>query len=437
MKILGESVRTLHFTTIGEVIKKYREQGNLSISQLAKISGVAKGVIAKIENGDTKRPELKTIMPIARTLGIPIPEIIEHHMKIDERPDVLFELIHEAIQLGNIPLVTKVALRFLQTPYEESHILMERLYRFVGTLADKSYQQPLYDVIIKYAREHGMQRFLARGLLQKFLIDIHDLKKLEESFRLGEEALHYIDFLDQEERVTLYYQMAFQAHDMKKYEKCIELGKLGHAEDPTANETKERIALAICNSFYRLNHISALDEHLTMYEKLGYRFIAERVKYYRAVVLAKKEQYEQAIPLLYECVEESTKNNRLARVNFLFELLLKVNDVASIQNILSQEDTNTAFDFTTPYRFSELGRYFKQKGAFLVSKGSFDEGMEAYLQGMEYFAKINARKDIMECSEAIYTFHYDLGKEIKLDLLGKLRKVFNRVNQSDKGVENH
>lgn len=433
---MEESVSTLQFTTIGDVIKKYREQSNLSISQLAKVSGVAKGVIAKVENGDTKRPELKTILPVAKTLGIPIAEIIEHYIEVDERPDVLFELINEAIQLSNIPLVTKVALRFLQTSYEESHILMERLYNFVCTLADKSFQLPLYDVIIKYARERGMQRYLARGLMQKFLIEMHDLKKLEESFRLGEEALHYTDFLDQEERVNFYYQMAFQAHDMKKYEKCIELGKMGHAEDTTSDETKERIALAICNSFYRLNNISALDEHLRMYEELGYNFIIERAKYYHAVVLAKKEQYEQAIPLLYECVEESTNNNRLARVNFLFEILLKIKDTTSIRKILNQEDKNTAFDFTTPYRFSELGRYFKQKGTFLASNGSFDEGIESYLKGMGYFAKINARKDIMECSEDIYTFHYEIGKDIKMELLGKLKEVYNSVNKSDKGDEN-
>lgn len=434
---MGESVSTLQFTTIGDVIKKYREQSNQSISQLAKVSGVSKGVISKVESGETKRPELKTIMPLAKTLGIPIAEIIEHYIEIDERPDVLLELIHEAIQLTNIPLVTKVALRFLHTSYEESHVLIERLYNFVVSLTDKSYQLPLYDVIIKYARERGMQRFLARGLMQKFLLQMHDLEKLEESFRLGEEALHYTDFLDQEERVNLYYQMAFQAHDLKKYEKCIEFGKMGHAEDMTVNETKERIALAICNSFYRLGNIPALDEHLRMYEELGYSFILERAKYYHAVILSKKGQYDQAIPLLYECVEEATNNNRLARVNFLLEVLLKTNDVASIHEILNQEDKNTAFDFTTPYSFSELGRYFKQKGAFLVSNGSFDEGIEAYLQGMSYFAKINARKDIMECSENIFTFHYELGREIKLELLGKLKEVYNIINKSDKGVENN
>ncbi|QQE74401.1 helix-turn-helix transcriptional regulator [Brevibacillus composti] len=426
---MGESVSTLQFTTIGDVIKKYREQSNQSISLLAKVSGVSKGVISKVESGETKRPELKTIMPIAKTLGIPIAEIIEHYIEIDERPDVLLELIHEAIQLTNIPLVTKVALRFLQTSYEESHVLIERLYNFVVSLTDKSYQLPLYDVIIKYARERGMQRFLARGLMQKFLLQMHDLEKLEESFRLGEEALHYTDFLDQEERVNLYYQMAFQAHDLKKYEKCIEFGKMGHAEDTTNNETKERVAWAICNSYFRMNNILGLEEHLRMYEELGYRFVIERLKYYKAIILSNKEQYDEAIPLLRECVSEATKINRLHRVNILMETLLKINATDAIRELIEHEENNFVYDFTTPYNFSELGRYFRQKAAFYINQGSFDDGVEAYLQSMHYFAKINSRKDIMECSEEILTLYHEQGKDIKLDLLGRIKEVYNNVNK--------
>ena len=394
---MGERISTLlQFTTIGEIIKKYRENRSLTISKLADLSGVSKGAISKIERGETERPEFNTITRIAKILEMPMGELIEHYVEIDKRPEVLFELINEAIQLSSISLVTKVALRFLQTPYEESHILMERLYDLVGSLTDKSFHMPLYDVIIKYARERGIQRFLAKGLMQKFLIEMLDLKRLEESFQIGEEVLHYVDFLDREERIHFYYQMAFQAHDMKKYEKCIEFGKMGHAEDPTVNEIKERVALAICNSYYRMDNITVLDEHLRMYEKLGYRFVIDRLKYYRAIILSKNGQYDKAIPLLYECVEEATKINRLHRVNILLETLIKINDADAIQQILEREEKNFAFDFTSPYNFSELGRYFRQKATFQVTQGAFDDGIEAYLQSTKFFAKINAWKDIVE-----------------------------------------
>lgn len=67
---MGDSVGVLHYTTIGDMIKRYREREQLTITQLANLSGVHKGVISKIELGDTKRPELRTIKPIANVLGI-------------------------------------------------------------------------------------------------------------------------------------------------------------------------------------------------------------------------------------------------------------------------------------------------------------------------------------------------------------------------------
>ncbi|MGC5323954.1 helix-turn-helix domain-containing protein [Brevibacillus sp. SYSU BS000544] len=398
------------------------------MSELSRMSGVSKGVISKIENSETKRPEFKTILSLAKALHIPFEQIIEYYIIVEQRPDVLKEILMESIQLSNMPLACKVALHFLQTHYEDSETLMEKLHRFVGDLSDNNSKLPLYEVIIKYARERGMQRFYAKGLLQKFLIEMQDLKRLEESFRLGEEVLHYVDFLNQEERIHFYYQMAFQAHDLKKYEKCIELGKMGHAEDLTSNEMKERVAWAICNSYYRMDDIVGLEEHLKMYEVLEYQFVIERLKYYRAIILSRNGLFDEAIPLLKECVQEASKNNRLHRVNILLEILILIKDIDAVLKIFKQEEKNFAFDFTTPYNFTELGKYYKHKGVFLVSNDCFDEGIEAYLQSMTYFSKINAREEIMLCSEEIYTLHIKKRKEIKLDLLERLKNVYNNVN---------
>ncbi|WP_083989774.1 helix-turn-helix domain-containing protein [Brevibacillus sp. WF146] len=41
------------------------------MTQLANLAGIHKAVISKIENGDTKRPEWKTIKAIASILDIP------------------------------------------------------------------------------------------------------------------------------------------------------------------------------------------------------------------------------------------------------------------------------------------------------------------------------------------------------------------------------
>lgn len=93
--VVKESVHTLEFATIGDVLKKYRKQSNLSISQLARLTGVHKGVIAKIENGSTRRPGLKITMPLAKVLNIPTDKIVELYIEIDKRPEVLFGLLRQ------------------------------------------------------------------------------------------------------------------------------------------------------------------------------------------------------------------------------------------------------------------------------------------------------------------------------------------------------
>lgn len=420
---------TLLYSTMGELIQKYRNNSDLTISELARRCSINKSVISKIEQGETRRPEMKTMLPIAKVLEIPITEILEYYVDVEQRPDVLLDLIKEVIELNDLRLTTKSALRFLQSAHEESYLLLERLFSFTGTLTDNRFQLPLYDVIIKYAREHGIQTYLAKGLLQMYLIERQDLKHLEESFRVGEEILHYVNFLSTNELITFYYIMSLHAHNIKNYQASIELGKLGHAIDSTDNELKEQVALAICNSYYRMNDITGLEQHLNMYVELGYQFIAERENYYRAVILTKNGHHHEAIPLLKECVENS-KNQRLHRVNFLLETLLKINDTYSSQQILDQEEKNFAFDFINPDNFSELGAYYKIKGSFLITQNRFNEGIEAYLMGMNFFGKINDREGIMECSEAIYTFYLEQGKDINLELLGGIKEVYNNVNSS-------
>ncbi|WP_426983969.1 helix-turn-helix domain-containing protein [Brevibacillus borstelensis] len=392
---MKESVHTLEFATIGDVLKKYRKQSNLSISQLARLTGVHKGVIAKIENGSTRRPGLKITMPLAKVLNIPTDKIVELYIEIDKRPEVLFGLLNEAIRLFNVPLAARVAQRILETPYEESYSLMERLYNFVSSLSDLRFQLPLYHVIIKYARERGMQRFLAKGLLNKYLIERDDFNRLEETYYTGEEILHYVDFLSNEEKVTIYYKMAFHAHAMKKYEKCIEFGKMGHAADLTHNELKERVALAICNSYMFLGDCRALEQHLDLFEKLDYRFIIERIKFFRGTVYSRTGKYEEAIPLLRGCLVETTEVNRIFRLTELFDALCKVSDLNSIKSFLEEEEKKIQIFDNDPYQYSELGRFYKLKGNYFMTNGLIDEGMEAYMQSIYYFEKIGALKLIM------------------------------------------
>ncbi|WP_338107487.1 hypothetical protein [Brevibacillus laterosporus] len=54
--------------------------------------------------------------------------------------------------------------------------------------------------------------------------------------------------------------------------------------------------------------------------------------------------------------------------------------------------------------------------------------MEAYVKGMNYYSNISDRSGIMECSEMIYGYLCERGKEMNLGLLKKMKKVYNIVN---------
>jgi transcriptional regulator with XRE-family HTH domain len=429
---MGGNGSVLLYTTIGELIKKYRGQASLSITQLANVAGIHKTVISKIENGDTRRPEWKTLKAIAGVLKIPPHQIVEHYVELEQRPDALLELLLEAIELADMRVVSRVALTFLESPREETYTLLERLYHFAGTVTNAEVKLTLYHLIVKYSRERGVPPYIAKGLLQAYLIERNDLKRLDETFYKGEEILHYINFLTREERVTFYYRMALHAHNSKKYHKCIELGKRGHAEDITRNELRERVALAICNSYYFLGDYKSLEEHLDMYEKLNYKFIIERIKYFRAIILLRRGSYHLSIPLLKECVEEVTEQKRLPRINMLLEALFKINDLDGISKIInSGEPKFLSKENNDPNYFYELGRYYRYKGAFLVKSGFFDEGMEAFVDSILHFGKISDYKNMLQCLDYMYTFHDKNGKMMKKELLRKVKEVYNTINKDN------
>ncbi|MGG3871459.1 helix-turn-helix domain-containing protein [Brevibacillus laterosporus] len=59
---------SLTFTTLGELIKRKRVEIGISLSEVSRMTGISKGVISKIESGETKSPELRTLKPIRRCI---------------------------------------------------------------------------------------------------------------------------------------------------------------------------------------------------------------------------------------------------------------------------------------------------------------------------------------------------------------------------------
>jgi len=424
---MPQAANALLYTTIGDLIRQYREQANLTISQLGQLTGIHKGVISKIENGDTKRPELKTIKSLSHVLEIPYAEIVEHYIEVEQRTEALRDLLLEAIAFANKPLITKVALKFLESPQEESDTALERLHHLAADVESTDIKLLLYNLIITYSRQRGIQRFLAKGLLQKYLIERMDLKRLEDSYRIGEEILHYLDFLSREEKIIYYFRMALHAHNIKKYIQCTELTQAGLALHPPDTELKARAYLAMINSYYFLEDYQAVESHLEIFRQFNYDFVPEAAKLTLALVKARKKEYHLAVGMLEDCLHEISEHSRIHVVNELLDTYFHLGNMTAITKLLELEVSLLSLEPKTPYQFLAIGRYFQLKGKFLCHTGNFDEGVESYVRSFESYGQVSAFQEIAQCMYDVLTQFSEHAIEINLYYVRKLKMVYNTI----------
>ncbi|GAC42102.1 helix-turn-helix domain-containing protein [Paenibacillus popilliae] len=180
--------------TIGELIQDTRRSLDIALTQLSKMSGVPKGTISKIENGDVKRPEFETVRPLAMALNIPLDTLIDYDIEIETRSESLRCILQTTIQqCQHVELIRKVATKFLESPNEDSLDVTEKLYRTITSVENTSIKLLLYDLIIDYSRSHGIMPYIAQGMYQRYLIERNDFSRLKEAYHLGKNVPDYVD----------------------------------------------------------------------------------------------------------------------------------------------------------------------------------------------------------------------------------------------------
>ena len=63
--------------SIGENIRKFRQQKEVSQDRLSKLADVAFHTIVKIESGETPNPTIETVKKIAHALGVSIDDLMK------------------------------------------------------------------------------------------------------------------------------------------------------------------------------------------------------------------------------------------------------------------------------------------------------------------------------------------------------------------------
>lgn len=74
---------------VGQRIKRFREQSNLTLTELSRLSGVPANTISNIEHGQ-ENPSYSRIFAISKGLGLPVSFVVQ----IDD--GALHEIIHES-----------------------------------------------------------------------------------------------------------------------------------------------------------------------------------------------------------------------------------------------------------------------------------------------------------------------------------------------------
>ncbi|MEC0208685.1 helix-turn-helix transcriptional regulator [Paenibacillus ehimensis] len=412
--------------TIGDFIFQLRIEKNLTYSELEELTGINKSVLHRIERGETKHPEFKTVKTIASALKIPYQEIIECYLEDENRIDTLFEILNEIMNCeGNFSLVQKVALRLLQSPGKETEESLQRLFNFAANVKEDSLKVALYEVIIEYSRGHGVMVFLAKGLLQKYLIERLDFKRLEQTYQEGQEILYYTDFLSREEKITFYFRMGLHAHNTKKYTDCIKHCITGINLEDRETELKARAYLAMINSYSQLKHYDLVETCLDVFERFEYDFVAEAAKITRAITKARKKEYDIAIPLLRSYMNELSNKYKISIATELIEIYLQTKDIKSIAELLEKEREFLPDNPEGPHTCSVIGLYYRQKGAYQLEIGMVYEGIQSFVLGMHAFGKINGTKERDECMNQIFTYFLNANTQFDLQYVSMLKEVYN------------
>jgi transcriptional regulator with XRE-family HTH domain len=103
--------------TIGARVKRFREEANLTPTELAGQAGIAKSYLSALESGDThsRRPSGETMYSLAKVLGVAMSDLLGRpvlHKAKSERPRSLIEFATEnSIPESDIEMLASIRFR--------------------------------------------------------------------------------------------------------------------------------------------------------------------------------------------------------------------------------------------------------------------------------------------------------------------------------------
>ena len=416
---------------IGELLLAYRQRENISLSELAERTGISKTALYRMESGATKRPGFAQWKKIASALNIPDVDIIAVYLSTTERPTSIQVLLNEAIALSSQALVRKAAQKLLDSAKLDTFLALDHLHQLEKEIEDPSTKLTLHEVMIDYTRKRGIPFYLGKSLYARYLLERNNFSRFEETFQRGKELLHYIDLLQPLERIDYYYRMGVHAYILDYYGESIELCGKALMEDRTNDSRQKASALiSVVNAYLRLGYLILAEQYLEMYEKSEYADF--RKKHLRALLHAKKGEYEQAIVLYNECLHEAKPSERITIASDLLDVYFETEQNGAIQELIATENSFLSLD-SHPNRIKHAARYYKRKGMCLISMGQADAGIDSLTQSIAFYRQIGAAAKMIEGFGTIFKYHLANRKNISFETVENLVKICHNSIEKELG----
>ncbi|MCY9528136.1 helix-turn-helix domain-containing protein [Paenibacillus alvei] len=422
--------------SIGELIHSYRRNSGMTLAQLSETSGVHKGTISKIENEDVKRPEYTTLRPLVEALRIPLDTVVELYISVDKRAEMRLHILQDVIQhSGSAELARTVGAKFLESPSDDSHSLVERLYSFTASVERKDIRLALYQLIVDYSRDHGIMPFLAKGLLQVYLIERDDFTRMRAVYNGRKYIVEYAHFLSCEDRIILYYKLGIHAFNLFLYRESIDLC-LHVLQEADADNWYYINALGILrDSYFYLEDYDKSEYYSIQYEKYDYPHIKANSVLMGAMLNANIGNSSVAITQLTSFLESCNQDDAPLAINQLIRLYLRDNRFDEIEKLLAYPICPHTISMNNPNIISQLAEYYYHRAEYFIAVEDLGKGVSDFLESALYYSKINDTEHEKECMNQIVHSHLQQNLDMPMSTLAKLNTYYKRSAAKEHKLE--
>ncbi|UHA75071.1 helix-turn-helix domain-containing protein [Paenibacillus sp. 481] len=382
---------------IGSVMKQKRQELQLSIVELAELSGVHQDIVLQLEEGLGTELDLATIFPIMTSLKLPPTMIISIFNDTKQQPEQWFSLLIATIPLHEYELTASIAAQLLESPNLYNIFNVKRLYDMITTTSwDDRLQLCLYETIIQYCTTHHIRIFIAKSLLQQYLIKCKDDTQLDIAFEFGQQVLEHVKSLSAPEKILLYAKMSIHAFKRLQFNDCIAL--CSHViNSKEKNELHQMEAIyAACRSFYFLGKYKFAKRFLHMYNTSSSPDAEQNKNIMTAMLYGKTGQTKTAIIELETCLATTSPSNYVHLATELLELYLKQNDLQAAADLIQDEDRIMEYPISSPLQDYRTAHFHKLKGDFFIRKKMAREAVPAYIYSSLHYSKINMYGKVFE-----------------------------------------